>query len=494
MKRKESNGTSTGRPSAEEEYLDELGYRSGLNRVLGLFSSFAIQYSAFAVVGGLFAFYTVGFGLVGSALIWPWIVAGGLQMLVAVCIAEACSAYPVAGGAYNILTRISGRAVGWQTGWWIVVAHIASITASLVSLAPFIGGWLGIPAPTRWQVIGITVVLTLAALTINFVGVRITALFNNLGVTTEFVSALLATVVLGIVLFIGAHRHNGLGVLFSTQGTVHGSIVLPLLFAIVIPCVLINGFDISGTAGEETKAARTTVPRGMIIANLTAWVVGAAVILFLDLALTNPAGALKSSDPFRYIIQSVLGSTAGLVMEIFAVFSIWIAAVILILAGSRVFYAYARDGQIPAAQFFGKLNREHVPQNGAIVCALAAILILFWTYLLNVLLAGITVLWTAAYAVVLAAVWWEKIRGRFPAAAFRARWWRVVYPVALLWSLAVCGILTYQNPTQIGVAVGIVFVAGLGIYYGYVARKRPSLPEPTELKHHQSADQLSREL
>ena len=40
-------------------------------------------------------------------------------VLISVLIAEACSAYPVAGGAYNIVSRRGGRFIGWQTGWWI---------------------------------------------------------------------------------------------------------------------------------------------------------------------------------------------------------------------------------------------------------------------------------------------------------------------------------------------------------------------------------------
>ena len=56
---------------------------------------------------------------VGPATMWPWLVGGALQLLIAFCVAEACSSFPVAGGANNIVSRLGGRFLGWQTGWWL---------------------------------------------------------------------------------------------------------------------------------------------------------------------------------------------------------------------------------------------------------------------------------------------------------------------------------------------------------------------------------------
>jgi amino acid transporter len=60
---------------------------------------------------------------------WPGVIAGAFQLLIAFCVAESCSAYPIAGAAYNTVSRLGGGFLGWQTGWWIGLAHVFSLRA-----------------------------------------------------------------------------------------------------------------------------------------------------------------------------------------------------------------------------------------------------------------------------------------------------------------------------------------------------------------------------
>src|SRR4051812_46075345 len=115
---------STAAVLSDDEYLEQLGYKPELKRSLNQFSAFAIQFGNIAPIGGIV--FTIGVALkqVGPATMWPWLVGGALQMLIAFCVAEACSSFPVAGGAYNIVSRLGGRFLGWQTGWWLEIAHI----------------------------------------------------------------------------------------------------------------------------------------------------------------------------------------------------------------------------------------------------------------------------------------------------------------------------------------------------------------------------------
>src|SRR6187399_1247340 len=85
---------------SDDAYLEALGYKGELSRVLGRFSSFALQYSTIGFSGALLVGFTIGLSQVGPASVWVWFVASGLQVLVAMCVAELCSAYPLAGGAY----------------------------------------------------------------------------------------------------------------------------------------------------------------------------------------------------------------------------------------------------------------------------------------------------------------------------------------------------------------------------------------------------------
>jgi amino acid transporter len=456
----------------DDEYLAELGYQSGLNRVLGRFSSFAIQYSTIAVVGGMYVTYQAGLIQVGTALIWPWLIAGGLQMVVAMLVAEACSAYPLAGGTYNIVSRLKAKWLGWQTGWWITIAHIASVTANMIGVTPIIAIWLGYNSITHWQLIGASTVLIVLAMLVNLAGVKIASMFNNGGVATELVAAALATVVFAIVLLVTHVHVNSFSALVSYGGLKPVTPILALMYAALLPCYVINGFDISGTVGEETVKASRTVPTGQLYANFGAWIIGAVIILTLSFGLTNVHGAIASGTPFSFVMTPYMGSVVAEIYGVLAVFSLWICSVVLLLAGSRVLYAQARDGELPLRSFFLKLNRERIPVNAVVVSAVIAIALMFWSSLLNILLATTVVLWQGAYAVLLAVMWNARRHDQVPHAPYRVRHWKVLYPIGLIYSVALCGILIYQEPRDVGGGTLGVVLIGLVLYLAYLPAKR----------------------
>src|ERR1700683_1042374 len=126
--------------TGDRAYLHELGYRQELRRALGFFSSFAVQWTCIAVAGGLALSRGAGIIQVGGVFIFAWLIGGGLQMVVGLSIAEGVSAYPVAGGSYQIINRIIGgkHGGGRQIGWWLIVAHIAGGATEGYGISPFI--------------------------------------------------------------------------------------------------------------------------------------------------------------------------------------------------------------------------------------------------------------------------------------------------------------------------------------------------------------------
>ncbi len=199
---------------ADDEYLRELGYEPKLTRALGLFSSFGIQFGEIAPLGGIVFTLSVGLIAVGPATMWPWVVAGALQVLIAMLVAEACSAYPVAGGAYNIVSRRGGRFAGWQTGWWIELAHIMSVSSSCIGITPVIMAWFGI-TPSHWQTVGIAAGLILVSTLINLATVKIGSMFINISAVATIAACVLVTVGVAAGLIFGSQHANGLNTLCS---------------------------------------------------------------------------------------------------------------------------------------------------------------------------------------------------------------------------------------------------------------------------------------
>ncbi len=451
--------------SSDDAYLEQLGYKPELKRTLGGFSSFAMQFGNIAPIGGIV--FTIGIALtqVGSATLWPWLVAGGLQMLVAFCVAEACSSYPIAGGAYNIVSRIAGRFLGWQTGWWLEIAHIVSVSGSCVAIAPIVMSWFGIDNLTHWQIVGVTGALILISTLINIAGVRFSSRFVNAGVWATIAACVVVSVVLAAALIIGNHPVHSASYLFHVNGTVGGSAFLPLMYAALLPSIVLNGFDVSGNASEETKDASRSVPRGMVIANGSSYAFGTVVILLLLLAMTNVKDTVGAAQPVTFILQPVLGFPIAKTFEVLAVLGLYVSAVVLQLAGARVFWAQARDGKLPAARWMGKLNREAVPVVGVWVGGVMAFVLVLWSSLYAVLIAMTVVLWVAGYGVLICSMFVGKMGGGVPRPAFRVWAWQILFPLAIVWSAVVCFVLIYQNPHDVGIGLGVVAAIGLLLYF-----------------------------
>lgn len=474
----------------EDRYLESLGYTPKLNRSLSGFSSFALQFGEIAPVGGIVFTFAVALSQVGPAMLWPWIIGGALQILIALCIAEACSSYPVAGGAYNIVSKLFGRLPGWQVGWWLSIAHIVSLAGSCVAIAPLLGSYFGVELG-HWGVVWVTGALILVSTLINLGTVRFSSAVVNGGVWATLVACVLISVVLGVALLVTKDPVHGAHYLFTSEGTIKGSAALPLLYAALLPGIVLNGFDVSGNAAEEVKDARRTVPRGMVIANTASYVFGTVVILLLLLGMTTTSDALSATQPVTEIIRPILGSPVAKTFEVLAVIGLFVSGVVLQMAGARVVWAQARDGAFPLPGVFGKLNREQVPAAGVWFGGVVAFLLVLWSSLYAVLIAMTVVLWVGGYAVMIASVYRGKLRGEVPEAAFKLRGWKILMPVALAWSALLAFGLVYQNPRQVGIGLLIVFVAGLALYFfalpkgrgtngGYVAPQGDSA-DPTSL-------------
>jgi amino acid transporter len=456
---------------SDDTYLAELGYRSELRRVLGKFSSFALQYSTIGFFGALLVGFTIGLSQVGPVSVWVWFVATGLQVVVAICVAELTSAYPLAGGAYQIVSRLRSRGLGWQVGWWVQIAHIASVSSATIGITPFIMSWFGVEHLTHWQLVGVSALLIVMSTIANLFGVRVVAFLNNLSVMAELAGSALIVIGLALAFVFSHHAHvNNFHYLFTTQGTVKGSIILPLLYACLLSVYIVSAFDVSGTAGEETKRASRTVPTTAVTANALAWIVGTVVILMLVLGIGNFSAVLGSANPVGAILHSEIGQTFAVVVTVLAVFALWINAVILQLAGARVIWAQARDGRFPAARLFARLNREKIPYAGIILGGAIAIAVTLYSSLFAVLIALLAIGWAGAYTVLLIVGYRAKLRGRLPEHPYSPRLWKLLYPVAIGWSVLFCAVLIYQNPRQVGLGTLGAVVIGIILYYVLVPK------------------------
>lgn len=466
-----------GADSAEDARLRDLGYKPELARVLGGASSFAIQFSTICFSGAIIVGLSVGFGQIGPLTLWTFAVACALQLVVALCIAELTSAYPVAGGVYQVVTRQGGRFLGWQTGWMIQIAHICSLGVGAVGLTPIIMAWFGVTDLSHWESVGVAAVIIFATTCVNLMRVRVVAIVNNIGVGTELLAS--AVVIFGCIiawLFFGKH-HNGVSFLTHSQGVAGDDLLLPVLYSVLLAAFIVSGFDVSGTAGEETHDASRQVPKQAIRANIATLVIGTLVLLMLMLAVPSVQGTLDSESPVRYILTSVLGSPLARVFEILAVLALLVNGMVLQLAGARVLWAQARDGAFLGAGWIRKVNRERVPSRGVIVAGLVAFAVTLYSSLFNILAAMLAVSWAAAYMLALMVGLRSRMRGELPDRPYVLRGGNFWYALAIVWSAFIVFILVYQTPGKVGLGTLGIIVVGLVLYLSAGKERRRAAAE-----------------
>lgn len=463
---------------SDSDYLATLGYKQELNRALGLFSSFAVQFSAIAIGSAMFTTLIVGFGFFGPASFWSYIVGGALQVFaVGLAVAQLVSAYPLSGGNYQITNRITRKPwLAWQTGWLIIIAHTVAVTAIAVSLVPFVAGWFGASVDTPGQALpwalGLIVLVTL----INAISVKVAAGVNNTGVICELIGMALIIVALLVI----KHPTQPLSIVNETAGTAENGWFSPFFFAMILPAYLISSFDATGNAAEETKNAAKIAPLGTFVANTLAYITGAIFFLLVLLAIPDVRETMASETPIKYILESSVGVWVTNIFEVLAVVALIATMAIIQLTGIRVVWSQARDGQLPGSHFLRRVGRNKIPLNATMVMFAISVIFAFWSSLLSVLVAMTALAWAISYGVVVTAGLWAVLKKKLPAHPWHyGKFSPLIFVVAVIWSVVLCILLVASDPLHIGLGGVAVIGAGFILYFLIPKARRGRIPGVT---------------
>ena len=430
-----SDAAGTEQDVTDSEYLRQLGVEPRFKRALGFFtgSLFAVAFQGPTTGALLITGATLALG--GPAFIWAIPVILALQLLLAFSWAELSSHYPLTGGIYQWASRLGGEFLGWMTGLFYVVAIVLVMPAvGLVVTTVLSGLFTSLQVTTSTEVI-VSIITTAVAGIVMATSVRVVSILNSIGVVLELL------VLLGAAVGLLFHQHQPISVLGNTggsQGT--GSYLFPFLVVVALVVTQLVGFETAGAFAEETEKARIK-PSQAIIAGLA----GTAVILFVfDLAVLLAIPGVKSAMTDPNLIPDVLTKELGsgfaklfLVGALVAVFSTAIATLATIV---RMIYGMARNGQLPASGFLTRLSPHNTEPLGAIVVsAVLSVIPLIFIKRIPVIVAAITALIIIPYIIVLATVFFRRLRG-WPEQRARfnlGRWGMPVTVAAIVWTVII---------------------------------------------------------
>lgn len=281
----------------------------------------------------------------GPGILISFLLAGIGIGLTALVYAEFCSAFPLAGGAYNYVYFTLGEFWAWLVGWNILleygIATAAVATGWSGYLRTFLENNFNINIPKAlsgpfnpvqgtymdiFAFLGVILVFLLVT-----IGVRKSAFVNNLIVTLKLF-ALFLFILFGIKYIKWANFSPFLP--YGWEGVWRGAALI--VFAYL-------GFDALATLAEETKEVEKTLPRGIILAM--------GIITFLYMAVSFVlVGMLPyweyegKPDSLAYALYRVNEKLVADFVSLSAVLTITSVMLVMAMGFTRVVFALSRDG------------------------------------------------------------------------------------------------------------------------------------------------------
>ncbi len=375
--------------SEDERKLAELGYKQELNRTWSGFSNFAISFSIISILAGCFTTFGQAWNNGGPvAISWGWPVISTFILIIGFCMSELVSAYPTSGGIYWWASKLGGAKAGYYTGWLNLIGLLA-VDASVaygcatffdLTFSTFSKSWADGYSLTRVFIMFLVILVLTAAL--NIYGNHILAFLNNVSVWWHVFGAL---IVILILVFL-PEKHMSLSDVFTmrvnnsgglaggeTGGVGYWFYVLPLGF--LLTQYTITGFDASAHLAEETQGAAHGAARGIWQSIFYSAIGGWILLLAFLFAVQDPEGVTKNGGGVAVIFNQALSPTmAGIVLLIASIGQFFCTSACM-TSTSRMMFAFSRDGAVPGAAKWAKLDANKTPRNAVLISTVIAALI-----------------------------------------------------------------------------------------------------------------------
>lgn len=301
-------------------------------------------------------------GSLGAVL--AFVLGGVLVLFVGLTYAELVAALPKVGGEHEYALRALGVRASFVASWAIALGYVSVVAFEAVALPTTLEYLLpdykvgslwsvaGYDVYASWAAIGIAGAVVIAA--VNYVGIKPSSVFQAI--------AVLLLLAVGALLLVGV----GVGGSAANFAPLFSGGAAGLLTVLLMTPFLFVGFDIIPQSAEEIKVPYRQIGMLLVVSVLlaTSWYVlvilgvssglGRSALAESELPTADAMGAMFGSPVFANIL--VLGGVAGILTS-------WNG---FMIGGSRILYAMAASGMLPA--WLARLHpRYRTPSNAILV-------------------------------------------------------------------------------------------------------------------------------
>ncbi len=391
--------------------LKKMGYEQELHRHMGGFSNFAISFSIICILaGGITAFPLALGGAGGASIGIGWLVGGLFATIVALAMAQISSSYPTAGGLYHWGSILGGKGYGWCTAWFNLLGLIFVVASVNFGVYDFFFKGLALPIlgvdvsgfGYTHQTFYITLFTAIQALLIYRFPKFTTKVTDLAGYLIMVIGGILTMSLL-------AYNQNPLDFsrLFTftnftgTEGSVwpkSEGMVFPFLLGLLLVVYTITGFDASAHTAEETRDAAKTVPKGIVSSVIYSIIFGYVMICTFVLVMPDIATGVKQGFGFLDALLSTLPTALKAVLGLGIFLVNFLCGLACLTSCSRMMFAFARDGGLPASKFLRKVDRTlKTPVAAVWASAILAIVATLYAEAFSVLAVGCAVFLYISY-------------------------------------------------------------------------------------------------
>ena len=402
---------------ADAANLKSMGYEQELHRHMGGFSNFAISFSIICILAGGISAFPLALGGAGGASIGiGWLVGGTFAAIVALAMAQISSSYPTAGGLYHWGSILGGKGFGWCTAWFNLLGLIFVVASVNFGVYDFFFKGLALP------ILGVDTagfgyshqIFYIALFTISQ-AILIYRFPKFTTKITDISGYLIFVITVVLVLSLLAYHQGDLEFsrlfTFTNYTGTEGSpwpasegMVFPFLLGLLLAVYTITGFDASAHTSEETRDAARTVPKGIVSSVVYSVIFGYILICTFVLVLPDVATGVKNSFGFFAELLKTLPPALQTVLGL-AIFLVnYLCGLACLTSTSRMMYAFARDGGLPASKLLRAVSPSHKTPVAAVwVSAVLAIAATLYAAAFSVLAVGCAVFLYISYIMPVAA-------------------------------------------------------------------------------------------
>jgi len=405
------------------------------------------------VIGaGIFGLPSRIFALAGGYSLVSFAVCALCVSLIVLSFAEVAGRFSGTGGPYLFAREAFGPVSGFIVGWLVWVARITSFSANSSLLPEYLGFFFPAAASGPWRAAILTAVVVLLAF-LNVRGVRGTADASNLFAAGKLLP-------LGVFIVVGLFFLAPARFSVAAAPAYH-----PFSLSVLLLVYAFTGFEMATIPAGETRSPGRDVPPALLIGMA---IVVAVYVLIQTVCIGTLPGLASSSRPLADAAARFLGAGGAAMITAGIVISLAGNLNVLILSASRMLFAMAEHGCLPAP--LAAIHARFRTPAGAVLFTTAVMLLLAVSGTFIYLVTLSTIARLVTYFATCAALPVLRRREKSPPGDFRLPAGVPVAAAGMLVCVWLLSNATLRETRDAAIAVSI----GLGIYWFENTRRKRS--------------------